>query len=597
AMAQIMKYWNYPAQGTGSYSYNNAQPAYSHNYGVQSANFGATTYLWDSMPAQVTGPNDAVATLMRHCGVAVAMNYGDDNQGGSGAYVLQSEVPSWKPCAQSAYVNYFNYNPSSIQGIRESDYTPEGWLAVIEHELNEGRPVQYEGLDIYYGGHTWVCDGYDANDFLHMNWGWDGESNGYFAVTSLAADGYDFSYEEAALIGIEPIVNITVTASASALQVCAGQPTTLTAVGSASATYSWEPATGLSCPTCAVTTANPTASTVYTVTMDSAGFTTTSSITVMVRRAITAVNFDTINNVTCNGAGNGSLTVSVQGGTPSYAYMWSNGETSSSISSLSGGTYSLTVTDASGCSFFVSQTISEPTTLSVSVTAFNAGCNNIYGNITSNVTGGSGNFSFNWSNGETTAIGTQMPAGSYTLTVTDDNGCSASASATVAIPAPLQVSVSANDATTGDNGSVSVDNVAQGIGPYAYLWSNGDTTSFVGNVAPGAYTVTVTDVNGCQQTATAQVDGAVATAINQTGNTVNTSVYPNPAKNNVTVNLGKINGQTSISLINSLGQTIKTMNISDVQTNIDLSQVADGIYFIQVKQGQNTSTTQLVVRK
>src|ERR1019366_3239590 len=98
AMAQIMKYWNYPIQGKGSYSYT------ANGYGTQSANFDTTTYRWMQMPDFLTtGPNTSISTLMYQCGVSVAMNYGDMNQGGSGAFVLASQA--WGGVsAQSAFV-------------------------------------------------------------------------------------------------------------------------------------------------------------------------------------------------------------------------------------------------------------------------------------------------------------------------------------------------------------------------------------------------------------------------------------------------------------------------------------------------------------
>jgi hypothetical protein len=95
-----------------------------------------------------------------------------------------------------------------MQGVREANYSTAAWISLIESELQAGRPVQYEGIDTNEGGHTWVCDGYDANDFLHMNWGWGGFDNGYFSVASLSADGYNFSSDEAALIGIQPMSDL-----------------------------------------------------------------------------------------------------------------------------------------------------------------------------------------------------------------------------------------------------------------------------------------------------------------------------------------------------------------------------------------------------
>ena len=234
AMAQIMKFWNFPAHGTGSYSYNDATPNFSNNYGTQSANFGTTTYNWTNMPASISANNNDVATLMYHCGVSVAMDYGDDNQGGSGAFVLQAEAGGTNPCAQKSYATYFNYNASTMQGVWPTNYTPAAWVTLLENELSAGRPIQYEGFEPSAGGHTWVCDGFDANNMFHMNWGWGGYDNGYFVITNLNPNPYTFNNNDAALIGIQPVTTTC------------GVPASLTttAVTSSSATFNWVAVSG-----------------------------------------------------------------------------------------------------------------------------------------------------------------------------------------------------------------------------------------------------------------------------------------------------------------------------------------------------------------
>ena len=321
-MAQIMKYWNFPAQGTGSYSYVNAPPYCTFNYGTQSANFGATTYNWAAMPNKLDTNNLAVATLMYQCGVAVAMNYGDLNQGGSGAFVLSSEAPGWKPTAQKAYVNYFSYNPNTLTGVQQANYSSAAWISLMKTELNAGRPIQYEGADIYEGGHTWVCDGYDENDLLHMNWGWSGIDNGYFSVSALTVEGFNFSNDEAALIGIEPLSDLSVTAVAANTTICPGGSTNLMATGSANVNYLWSPSTGLTCSTCANTIASPDTTTTYTLTIDSAGLSATSQVTINV--STIHVTGTQITNVTCFGGTNGLAKVKVSGGNPVYNYIWNN---------------------------------------------------------------------------------------------------------------------------------------------------------------------------------------------------------------------------------------------------------------------------------
>ena len=269
-MAQIMHYWSYPIMGTGSHSY------YS-NYGNEYANFNYR-YNWSNMPTYSRSTTSPIDTLMYHCGVSVEMNYGPT---GSGA-----QVRSWggrgNPSAENSYTTYFHYNPNTIQGVYMSSYSATQWMDLMRAELNAGRLVQYIGDDATAGGHTWVCDGYDDNNMLHMNWGWGGSDNGYFAVTSLNAGGANFIQNESALIGIQPLYPFTAAVAASKTALCEGELSTLTATGPSSATYSWSPSTGLSCTSCAAPTATPTSTTLYTVTIDSSGVQAIKSVALIV---------------------------------------------------------------------------------------------------------------------------------------------------------------------------------------------------------------------------------------------------------------------------------------------------------------------------
>ncbi len=197
-MAQIMKYWSYPAKGTGSSSYCDCTSGgFSNNFGILKANYGAATYNWNNMPNQ-SGPNGDVAKIMYHCGVSVEMDY---DPAGSGAWVINSDSPV---SAEHAYIAYFKYDQNTILGVNRSDYSDNVWMSMVKNDIDLGRPIQYVGFGSS-GGHTWVCDGYDQNDFLHMNWGWGGSGNGYFDVDVLNPSGMDFSGWQQGLFGILPI--------------------------------------------------------------------------------------------------------------------------------------------------------------------------------------------------------------------------------------------------------------------------------------------------------------------------------------------------------------------------------------------------------
>ena len=205
AMAQIMNYWEHPIQGTGFHSYN------ENNYGTLSANFGATTYDWNSMPNY--SANNAVATLMYHCGVSVEMNYTPFS--GSSAAILSFDLTwldnllgnSQNPSAENALKTFFKYK-ESIDGIMKSEFSTTEWINVFKQELNNNRPILHAGYGINQGepsGHAFVCDGYDNNDLFHFNWGWGGQDDGYFWITNLSTSNGDYSNSQQAVIGIEPI--------------------------------------------------------------------------------------------------------------------------------------------------------------------------------------------------------------------------------------------------------------------------------------------------------------------------------------------------------------------------------------------------------
>lgn len=200
AMAQIMKYWNYPETGSGFHSYKHS------TYGTLSANFGSTTYKWSSMPNSISSSNSSIATLMYHCGVSVDMDYSPQS---SGAYVISDRSPVTN-CAEYAFKTYFGYK-SSLDGIERANYTQTSWINKLKTELDAGRPILYAGFG-NGGGHAFVCDGYDNSDYFHFNWGWGGAYNGYFSINALnpsgtgtggGSGGYNTGHQ--AIIGIEPV--------------------------------------------------------------------------------------------------------------------------------------------------------------------------------------------------------------------------------------------------------------------------------------------------------------------------------------------------------------------------------------------------------
>lgn len=221
AMAQVMKYWNWPLQGTGSHSYTSDEHP---EYGILSADFGNTIYDWDNMPDALTEGSssteiNAVATLMYHCGVSVEMQY---SATASGAYSV-SYFNQLEYCTENAWRNFFGYSDDLHGALRmfryvdENDdtliyelYQYEEWIEMLKEDLDALRPILYTGHG-NIGGHAFVFDGYDSNDLFHVNWGWGGYENGFFSVDALepapggvGGGDYLFNMDHTAVFGVEP---------------------------------------------------------------------------------------------------------------------------------------------------------------------------------------------------------------------------------------------------------------------------------------------------------------------------------------------------------------------------------------------------------
>lgn len=172
AMAQIMKFHNWPEQGVGHYSYEH------QSFGIISSNFSEHIYDWTNMIDRYNNGEysnvqaDAVALLMKDCGVSLNMNYGP---------VSGASIYSYTP----AFKNYFRYSSRTVNrsGCETAEFTK-----IITDELQEGRPIIYCGTG-EDGGHAFVVDGYDTNYFLHVNWGWGGYSDGYFDMNYMDPTG------------------------------------------------------------------------------------------------------------------------------------------------------------------------------------------------------------------------------------------------------------------------------------------------------------------------------------------------------------------------------------------------------------------------
>ncbi len=250
----------------------------------------------------------------------------------------------------------------------------------------------------------------------------------------------------------------------------------------------------------------------YQLTVTDANGCSSSSADVVSQPAPLNVNLSST-DVSCNGASNGSITTSVLGGTPVYTYQWNNTAFTQNLTNLSPGVYVLTVTDANDCTASSSAIVTQPTAISLNLTATNALCNGqANGAINDSVSGGTPGYTYNWSTGDQTQNITNQGAGTYYLTVTDANSCSATDSAVITEPQPFNISFSSIPAGCSSDSSGSITTTISGqTPPYSFAWSSygwstSDTTQNLTGLAAGNYYLTVIDANGCYTTVGAAVN-------------------------------------------------------------------------------------------
>ena len=276
----------------------------------------------------------------------------------------------------------------------------------------------------------------------------------------------------------------------------------------------------------------------------------------------------TVQNETCAGYNNGSITI-VLGGTviQPVNYIWSNSATTQNISGLAGGTYTLTITDNVGCVATNSFIVGSSPIITLATSGTDEHCNKNDGSVTVIPSGGNGNFFYTWNNSATTATVNSIPSGTYTISVTD-NACSATSSVSIANIAGPSVTIPllVNDKCNAGNGSATAV-AADGTPSYSYLWSpSGQTTSVLQSVHAGTYTISVTDINNCVATSSATL--------------TDTPIPSVSISSTIPANCGFSNG--SITAAGIGGTTPYTYSWNNSVTTTTNSQLSSGIYNVSI---------------
>lgn len=361
---------------------------------------------------------------------------------------------------------------------------------------------------------------------------------------------------------------------------------TVSATGGATPyTYSWNTTPAQSTPTATGLTAGT-----YTVTVtDNNGCTKNTSVTVTQPSELTAT-IASVNNVACSGGSNGSATVSVTGGVASYTYSWNTtpAQTAATATGLTAGAYTVTVTDNNGCTDTATAVISQAGSLVVSATKTDVSCNGgNNGAATASVSGGTTPYTYAWNTNpaQSAATATGLTAGTYTVTVTDNNGCSNTTSVTIAQPAVLAVTVSkTNVSCNGGNNGTATASVTGGTTPYTYAWNTtpAQSSATATGLVTGTYTVTVTDNKGCTDTASATVTQPTALVVTAT-------------KTDVSCNGGN-NGTATVSATGGTAPYTYSWNTTPTQTAATATGLTAGTYTVTVTDNNGcTGSTSITI--
>lgn len=489
---------------------------------------GALTYSWSSTPVQTT----ATATGLL-----------------AGAYTIR--VTDANGCSQTANVSVNNNAAptASITGTTNvSCFGGTNGSATVSAAGGTGAFT-------YSWNTTPVQTGTTAT----------GLSAGTYAVTVTDASGCSASTTAtitqptlltASATGINPGCNGATTGSAT---VSAGG-------GQAAYTYSWN-----STPAQTGATATNLGSGNYSVTVtDANGCTVTASVTLTQPTAITVSA--TQDSVTCFGLSTGSATATASGGTGALTYSWApSGITSATANGLAAGNYTVTVTDANGCTATATTTVLQPSALTASTTTTNVACNGgTNGTATVTAAGGTPTYQYSWSNGATTATAGTLGAGSYTVTVTDANGCQQTTSANITQPSALTVSASSGTSNCGQSNATATATASGGTGSLTYSWSTtpSQATPTATGLGSGTYTVTVTDANGCTAGTTTIINNLTGGTASVTS--TNASCF------------GSSNGTATATMTGGAAPFTYSWNTTPSQTTATASGLAAGTYSVTI---------------
>jgi hypothetical protein len=299
------------------------------------------------------------------------------------------------------------------------------------------------------------------------------------------------------------------------------------------------------------------------------------------------MTFDFTQSLSCGTYG-GSIEVEINGGNAPYTAEWSNGDNGLLVADLASGEYSVTVSDAMGCSKEATVVLgtASPTVFEGEVEYIS--CHgSADGSIDLTIIEGQSDFTYEWDAGMDTEDLYNLIPGTYRVTITDGNGCEVYGSFDVKQPEALEATLITSPLTDDVNGEIDVT-VTGGTAPYSYLWNTGDNSEDLYDLLAGDYDVLVTDDNGCNIVLNGTIENLSSAATNFL-NDMNVQVYPNPTSDFASVRWDN-NDISEISIVNTNGQIIQRADVS-MQNSFQTKNLNTGVYLIHLKGSNNITYT------
>ncbi len=528
------------SNGNVSVSINGGNGPYSYMWNTQPP---ATTSLVNNLPAgsYTVTITDALgctlvqtatvsqpADLQSLCSFGQPSCYGGDNGtgtvtiiGGTPGYSVQWSNGATGTNVSNLSVGTYTYTVTDARGCTKVNTVTVTQPDSISVQIQTTNPVCYQGstgsiLLTVTGGtapysYTWNPSNYTGSFLQNM-------PAGIYQVTVTDNKGCTLT-ETIILTQPADITSTSTFSNPSCYGAFNGQATVTPSGGTPPYFYVWSPYGG------SQATANGLGAGTFSVSVyDANGCSDVNFITLTQPPPLQSLT-NWINNVSCYGGGDGSASISVSGGTPPYSYLWQpSGGTSSIGQPLSAGNYIVSITDTAGCVIQQNITIQQPVSaLAVLLTSTNVSCSGgSNGSIIATALGGTQPYTYSWLPSlSTTSTLNNVPAGIYQITVTDYKGCTTTASVNIAAPGAIVISTTATPSVCGGSTGSAVAIVSGGNLPYSYLWNpGGATTSSLGNLHSGIYTLTVTDAASCTSTASVLINdiGAPSLAISEIQN-------------------------------------------------------------------------------